>query len=133
MRPVLSNAGRPATIEIAAIDQDGATVPTAIAGENPLTIYLDSRELVTLMTLGQSPEALVIGYLRNQRLVARIDDILAVQVDWETGACAVKTVCPIEDIEARTAHRTVTTGCGQGTVFGDLMADIDTLRLPTSA
>lgn len=133
MRPVLSNAGRPATIEITAIDQDGATVPTAIAGENPLTIYLDNRELVTLMTLGQSPEALVIGYLRNQRLVARIDDLQAVQVDWETGACAVRTACPIEDIAARTAHRTVTTGCGQGTVFGDLMADIDKLRLPAAA
>ena len=59
-------------------------VPTAIAGEHPLTLYLDKREIVTLMTLGHAPEALAIGYLRNQRLVDSIDDIAAVQVDWET-------------------------------------------------
>lgn len=133
VRPLLSNAGRPATIEIEAINENGEIVPTSIAGENPLTIYLDNRELVTLMTLGQSPEALVIGYLRNQRLVSSIDDIEVVQVDWETDACAVKTSSPIEDIEARTARRTVTTGCGQGTVFGDLMDDIDNVRLPEDA
>ena len=104
--------------------------PTSIAGENPLTIYLDKRELVTLMTLGQAPEALVIGYLRNQRLVASIDDIEAVQVDWDIDSCAVTTRRPLEDIEARTARRTVTTGCGQGTVFGDLMEDIDDVHLP---
>lgn len=128
-RPVLTNAGRPATVEIQAIDEDGRVVATAIAGENPLTIYLDRRELVTLMTLGQAPEALAIGYLRNQRLVASIDEIEAVQVDWETDSCAIKTRRPIDDFEARTARRTVTTGCGQGTVFGDLMQDIDGIRL----
>ena len=130
MRPSLTNAARPATIEIEAIDENGEIVPTSIAGENPLTIYLDKHELVTLMTLGQAPEALVIGYLRNQRLVASIDDIEAVQVDWDVDACAVKTSRPLEDIEARTARRTVTTGCGQGTLFGDLMEDIDNLQLP---
>lgn len=129
-RPLLTDAARPATIEIDAIDEHGTTVPTSIAGENPLTIYLDKRELVTLMTLGQAPEALVLGYLRNQRLITDIDDIEAVQVDWETDACAVKTRRPVEDIEARTAKRTVTTGCGQGTVFGDLMEEIDSIDLP---
>ena len=66
-------------------------VPTSIAGEHPLTLYLDKREIVTLMTLGHAPEALAIGYLRNQRLVASIDDIAAVQVDWETDSVAVTT------------------------------------------
>jgi FdhD protein len=132
-RPLLTDAARPATIEINAIDEHGVTVPTSIAGENPLTIYLDKRELVTLMTLGQAPEALVLGYLRNQRLITDIDDIEAVQVDWETDACAVKTRRAVEDIEARTAKRTVTTGCGQGTVFGDLMEEIDSIALPADA
>jgi FdhD protein len=129
-KPLLSNAGRPATVEIDAINENGEVVPTSIAGENPLTIYLDKRELVTLMTLGQAPEALTIGYLRNQRLVSGLDDIEAVQVDWDTNACAVRTRRPLEDIESRTARRTVTTGCGQGTVFGDLMDDIEAIRLP---
>ena len=132
-KPLLSNAGRPATVEIEAINESGEVVPTSIAGENPLTIYLDKRELVTLMTLGQAPEALTIGYLRNQRLVSGLDDIEAVQVDWDTNACAVKSRRPLEDIESRTARRTVTTGCGQGTVFGDLMDDIEAIRLPGEA
>src|SRR5687768_18009739 len=66
-------------------------VPTAIAGEHPLTLYLDKREIVTLMTLGHAPEALAIGYLRNQRLVPSIDEIEAVQVDWETESVAITT------------------------------------------
>jgi len=64
-------------------------VPTSIAGEHPLTLYVDKREIVTLMTLGQAPEALAIGYLRNQRLVRSIEEIAAVQVDWETSSVAV--------------------------------------------
>ncbi len=61
-----------------------------IAGEHPLTLYVDKQELLTLMTLGAAPEALAIGYLRNQRLVERIEDIVAVQVDWETDSVAIK-------------------------------------------
>jgi FdhD protein len=64
---------------------------TPIAGEHPLTLYVDKHELVTLMTLGAAPEALAIGYLRNQRLLDRIEDIVAVQVDWDVGAVVVKT------------------------------------------
>ena len=82
-RPLLTDAARPATFEVEAYNERGEMVPTAIAGEHPLTLYLDKREIVTLMTLGHAPEALVIGYLRNQRLVNSIDEIAAVQVDWE--------------------------------------------------
>jgi len=103
-------------------------VPTSIAGEHPLTLYLDKRELVTLMTLGHAPEALAVGYLRNQRLVDSIDDIEAVQVDWETDSVAITTRRKL-DIEEKTRKRTVTTGCGQGTVFGDLMEEIDEITL----
>jgi FdhD protein len=132
-RPLLTNAARPATFNVRAVDENGVERETAIAGEHPLTLYVDKRELVTLMTLGAAPEALAIGYLRNQRLVESIDDIAAVQVDWETDAVAVRTRSGLADLEAKTAKRTTTTGCGQGTVFGDLMEEIDRVRLPDAA
>lgn len=102
---------------------------TPIAGEHPLTLYVDKQEIVTLMTLGQAPEALVIGYLRNQRLLRSIDDIAEVQVDWETSAAAITTRKPIRNLKRRMKKRTVTTGCGQGTVFGDLMEEVDKIKL----
>jgi FdhD protein len=129
----MSNAARTATYAVIAQNEHGENVETAIAGEHPLTIYLDKREIVTLMTLGQAPEALAIGYLRNQRLVRAAGDILSVQVDWETAACAITTRAPVADLGSRLKRRTVTTGCGQGTVFGDLMEEIDRVRLSASA
>jgi FdhD protein len=120
---------RPATFEVEAYNEKGEMVPTPIAGEHPLTLYVDKREIVTLMTLGQAPEALAVGYLRNQRLVRSVDDIDSVQVDWETESVAVKTHRGLGDVDARMAKRTVTTGCGQGTVFGDLMEEVESIRL----
>ncbi len=130
-RPKLTNAARPATYEVEAYNERGEMVPTAIAGEHPLTLYLDKREIVTLMTLGHAPEALAIGYLRNQRLVASIEEIEAVQVDWETGSVAVtaRGGGAARNLDEAMAKRTVTTGCGQGTVFGDLIDEIDKVRL----
>ena len=127
-KPKLTQAARPATFEVDATNERGETVPTSIAGEHPLTVYVDKREVITLMTLGHAPEALVIGYLRNQRLVESIEEIEAVQVDWETASAAVVTRKK-KDIRAKTRKRTVTTGCGQGTVFGDLMEEIDKVEL----
>jgi FdhD protein len=127
-RPQLTHAARPATFEVEATNERGEMVPTSIAGEHPLTLYLDKRELVTLMTLGHAPEALAIGFLRNQRLVAGIEDIEAVQVDWETDSVAVTTRSK-SDIKKKTSKRTVTTGCGQGTVYGDLMEEIERVKL----
>ena len=125
-RPSLTNAAKPATFQVEAYNERGEMVPTAVAGEHPLTIYVDKREIVTIMTLGHAPEALVIGYLRNQRLVRSIDEIAAVQVDWETESAAVTTTT---GRELELGRRTVTSGCGQGTVFGDLMEEIDQVRL----
>jgi FdhD protein len=130
---LLTDAARPSTFVVAATDENGALREIAVAGEHPLTIYVDKQELLTLMTLGAAPEALALGYLRNQRLVDNIDDIVAVQVDWETNSCAIKTRSGLKDLEAKTAKRTKTSGCGQGTVFGDLMAEIDDVRLPPGA
>ena len=132
-RPLLTDAARPSTFEVRAVDEHGKTRAVPVAGEHPLTIYVDKQELITLMTLGAAPEALAIGYLRNQRLVASIDDIIAVQVDWETNSCAIRTRAGMVDSEGRTARRTKTSGCGQGTMFGDLMEDIDDVRLPPGA
>src|SRR5204863_3025907 len=128
-RPILTDAARPSTYDVQAVDEHGATRVVPIAGEHPLTLYVDKRELLTVMTLGAAPEALAIGYLRNQRLVERIEDIVAVQVDWEVGAVVVKTRDGLRDLDAKIAKRTTTSGCGQGTVFGDLMSEIDAVRL----
>jgi len=128
-RPEITSAGRPLTFEVEAVNERGERLPTAIAGEHPLTLYLDKREIVTLMTLGQAPEALAIGYLRNQRLVGSIEEIAAVQVDWETDSVAVTTRRGVKGLRERLKKRTVTTGCGQGTVFGDLMEEIDSIQL----
>mgnify|MGYP002621969142 CR=1 FL=1 len=132
-RPRLSRASTTLTFSVSAQNERGERVATAIAGERPLTLYLDKRELVTLMTLGQAPEALALGYLRNQRLATRLEEIESVQVDWETGACAITTRGGIGDVGRRLAKRTVTTGCGQGTVFGDLMEELDALELDAGA
>ncbi len=134
-RPEITHTSRPLTFDVEAINERGEMVPTAVAGENPLTLYVDKREIVTLMTLGQAPEALAVGYLRNQRLVKSVAEIAAVQVDWETDSVAVSMrrtrggQARAQDMADRMKKRTVTTGCGQGTVFGDLMEEIDQVRL----
>ena len=128
--PRLTQARAPLTQAIEAVNEYGDVETVSIPAERALTVYVDKRELVTLMTLGAQPELLVLGYLRNQRLVQSVSDIDSITVDWEVGAAAVKTCSGIDQIEERTARRVVTTGCGQGSVFGDLMADIDTLVLP---
>jgi len=132
-RPQVSNSAAPLTTEVEATDERGRSSRIAIPAERPLTIYLDKRELVTLMTLGSAPEALTLGYLRNQRLVQAIEDVAAIQVDWEVDAVAVTTRCGVRDIEQRTASRIVTSGCGQGSMFGGLMDELDDIALPTDA
>ncbi len=127
--PLLSAAGLDATVAVTAIDENGRTRNGHIAAERPLTLYLDKREIVTLMTLGVHPELLVLGWLRNQRLIPSLEHIARVQVDWETDAAAVTTRHGVDGLDERLAHRTVTTGCGQGTVFGRLMDELDQIRL----
>ena len=133
LRPELTHASVPVIEEVAVLDEQGRERPAWLPGERPLTVYLDKRELVTLMTLGGAPEHLVLGYLRNQRLVESIEQIASVQVDWETESVAVTTRSGVDRIEERTARRVVTTGCGQGTVFGSLMDEVDTIALPPDA
>lgn len=132
-RPALSNASIELTHDVDVLDERGRASTIAIPAERPLTVYVDKRELVTLMTLGSAPEALTLGYLRNQRLVRSIEEIISLQVDWDVSAVAVKTRAGIADIEERTARKVVTTGCGQGSVFGGLMDEVDAIALPPAA
>lgn len=128
----LSRARLPATLEIEVLDEFGEAKRQAIAAERALTVYLNKREIVTLMTLGADPEALVVGYLRNQGLLADPRDLQAVYVDWEVEAAAVVTRHLPEDLEERLGQRTVTTGCGQGTVFGRLLEATSLRPLPAT-
>jgi len=131
--PLLTQARAPLTQEIETVNEHGERGAISIPAERPLTVYVDKRELVTLMTLGAQPEWLVLGYLRNQRLVKSVEDIESVTVDWEVGSAAVKTRSGIDNIEERTSRRVVTTGCGQGSVFGGLMDEIEAIALPEAA
>jgi FdhD protein len=130
--PRLTAASAPLTHEVDVLDEFGATRHISIPAERALTVFVDKRELVTLMTLGAAPELLVLGYLRNQRLVDSVADIDSITVDWDVQAAAVKTRAGIERFDEKTAKRVVTTGCGQGTVFGDLMGDLESIRLPAA-
>ena len=131
--PRLTQALAPLTCEINAVNEYGEQLAVSIPAERALTVYVDKRELVTLMTLGAHPEWLVLGYLRNQRLVTSVHDIESITVDWDVGVAAVKTRHGITDIEEKTSKRVVTTGCGQGSVFGGLMDEVDQIELPADA
>lgn len=131
--PHLSQATAPLTREVEVINEFGESSVVHIPAERDLTVYVDKRELVTLMTLGAHPEWLVLGYLRNQRLVDSVHDIESITVDWEVGAAAVKTRQGVHNIEERTAKRVVTTGCGQGSVFGGIMDELEQIQLSPTA
>ena len=128
--PRLTSARAPLTQSIEVINEHGDRHPVSIPAERALTVYVDKRELVTLMTLGARPELLVLGYLRNQRLVRSVSEVESITVDWDVGVAAVKTRHGVSDIENRTAKRVVTTGCGQGSMFGGLMDEVAELQLP---
>ncbi len=129
----LTQASAALTHVVEVVNEFGEKYELAIPSERALTVYVDKRELITVMTLGAHPEWLVLGYLLNQRLVAGFDDIESVTVDWEVGAAAVKTRSGVADLEQKTARRVVTTGCGQGSVFGDMMEGLDRLTLPATS
>ncbi len=132
MLPRLTQAQALLTHAITVVNEHGTADTLDIPAERALTVYVDKRELVTLMTLGAHPEWLTLGYLRNQRLVQSVADIESITVDWEVGAAAVTTREGIHNIEERTSQRVVTTGCGQGSVFGGLMDDVAQLQLPST-
>jgi len=131
--PYLTQAKAPLTCEVSAVNEFGEPINVSIPAERALTVYVDKRELVTLMTLGAHPELLVLGYLLNQRLVKSAHAVESITVDWDVGSAAVKTRHGVDNIEEKTSRRVVTTGCGQGSVFGGLMDEVDQIRLPANA
>jgi FdhD protein len=121
----LTNSKRPDTSEITVTDEYNTERRFPITGELPLTIYVDKKEIVTLMTLGHYPEALVIGYLRNQGIVESISQLKSVHVDWSVNAAAVTTnSLDLSKVDNKLKHRVVTSGCGQGTTFGGIMNEL---------
>jgi len=129
-RPECSRAKVDLTDDALVWDEYGQVREVAIAGERPLTVYLNKREIVTLMTLGAEPEALVLGYLRNQGMITGLNEVQAIQVDWEVEAAVVIANTDEEALEKKLAHKTVTTGCGQGTQYGAMMDNLAEINLP---
>jgi FdhD protein len=137
-KPRITHARVPLTRSVLVRNEFGEKSETQIPAERALTLYLDKKELVTLMTLGGQAEWLALGFLRNQRLIDSVDQIESITVDWsvgegemgEPGVAAIKTRTGAQVVIERSADRVVTTGCGQGSVFGDLMAHIDEIELP---
>ena len=127
---ILTDAGLSFAKPAIAIDEYGQKRNIELVGERALTLYVDKQEIVTLMTIGSHPELLTLGYLKNQGFFEAIEAIKIVQVDWETEAVAVVTHDAHSDFSKQLAQRTVTTGCGQGTVFGRLMEKLKQIRVP---
>ena len=121
----ISNSKRPPVSEINVFDEYEKERTFPITGELPLTIYVDKKEIVTLMTLGHYPEALVIGYLRNQGIINHINQLKSVHVDWSVNTAAVTTNgLDLSKVDNKLEHKIVTSGCGQGTTFGGVMDDL---------
>ena len=129
-RPEITHAGLSPTHPVTAVDEYNASRQVEVPGESPLTLHVDAREIVTLMTIGAHPEALALGYLRNQRFVDRLEQIKSVTVDHRTESVQVTTRDGIEGWDEKLKKRTVTTGCGQGTVFSCTLDKLYTIRLP---
>ena len=131
-RPALSDEGLNPTRPVMARDEFGDPRELNIAGEYPLTIKVDDAEVVTLMTLGTYPEKLTLGYLRNQRLIDDINEVAEVRVDWDRETVDVLTSHGdgIVDLHEKIAKRTVTSGCGQGTIFSCTLDKLYDTRLP---
>ena len=131
-RPALSDEGLNPTRPVIARDEFGDPRELNIAGEYPLTLKVDDAEVVTLMTLGTYPEKLTLGYLRNQRLIDDINEIAEVRVDWDRETVDVLTSHGdgIVDLHEKIAKRTVTSGCGQGTIFSCTLDKLYDTRLP---
>ena len=140
-KPRLTQARAELTRAIDVVNELGVRASVSIPAERALTVYLDKKEWVTLMTLGASPEYLALGFLLNQRVIQSVSQIESITVDWsigegelgQPGVAAIKTREGFSTAGPDTAARVVTTGCGQGSVFGNWIHDIATLDLPQEA
>jgi FdhD protein len=117
------------SVEVSGIDQTGAKVTTRVVTERPLTLYLNAQEIVTMMTILDYPGYLGIGYLLNQMMLQKDDEITGIDYDEELDVVVVRTERKT-DYEDKMRKRTLTSGCAQGTTFGDLMEAIEEIVLP---
>jgi len=120
------------THRVIGVDQDGKEVETAVVVERPLTLYLNGQEIVTMMTVGDHPDCLAVGYLLNQNMLRGDDEITGIDYDEELEIVVVRTKRKT-DFEKKLKKKTLTSGCAQGTVFGDLMEKFDEIKLPVDA
>ncbi|GAA5644722.1 formate dehydrogenase accessory sulfurtransferase FdhD [Vibrio proteolyticus] len=118
------------TIEVEVLDEYGESLVKQIACERPLTVMLNWKEVVTLMTLGSRPEALVLGYLKNQSFISDPNAIESVIIDWQTHSAAVVTQENTDHLEGALKKKTVTSGCGQGTMYGNVMKQLENYQVP---
>jgi FdhD protein len=119
------------TERVAGIDQTGAAIETSVTVERPLTLYLNGQEIVTMMTIGDYPEYLALGYLLNQNMLRRDDAVTAIDYDAEIETVVVRTERGT-DYEEKLRKKTLTSGCAQGTAFGDLMERFESVTLPAA-
>jgi len=118
--------------EVDGVDQDGNPVTTRVVTEKPLTLYLNRQEIVTMMTIGDYPDLLAVGYLRNQHMLSPDDAITAIDYDDELDVVVVRTERET-DYEEKMQKKVRTSGCAQGTVFGDVMEGFGSIRLSETA
>jgi len=117
------------TERVDGIDQNGQPTTTSVTVERPLTLYLNKREIVTMMTIGDYPEYLAVGYLANQNMLLADDEITAVEYLDDIETVIVRTARET-DFEDKLRKKTLTSGCAQGTVFGDVMEKFESVTLP---
>jgi FdhD protein len=117
------------SVAVTGIDQTGQPVETRVVTERALTLYLNAQEIVTMMTIGDHPEYLALGYLLNQNMLSREDVVTGIDFDPELDVVVVRTEGRT-DFEAKLRKKTLTSGCAQGTAFGDLMEAIEDIELP---
>jgi FdhD protein len=120
------------TRTVAGVDHTGAAITTRVPVERPLTLFLNGQEIVTMMTIGDRPECLAVGYLLNQNMLKRDDTIESIDVDRELDVVVVRTPART-DYEEKLRRRTLTSGCAQGTAFGNLLERFESVVLDTEA
>src|ERR671914_978079 len=120
------------TQTVSGLDQDGRQIETAVVYERPLTLFLNAQEIVTMMTIGDFPDYLAVGYLLNQNMLRPDDKVTGIEYDPELEVVVVRTE-RATDYEDKLKKKVRTSGCAQGTVFGDLMEQFEAVRLPADA
>ncbi len=120
------------SVAVSGIDHEGNTVHTAVVVERPLTLFLNAREIVTMMTIGDRPELLAVGYLLNQNMLRPDDEITGIDVAEDIDTVVVRTKRET-NYEEKLKKKVQTSGCAQGTVFGDLMEDFDRVQFVNDA